>query len=213
MVVSRSSGSASARNPTRPWLTPSSGTPASRAISAARRIVPSPPSTRTSSAPAAEPRSPLHGVMPVMPSSRASASSTRTSTPASCSRDTTRSAAWVVASRPVCTSSSTDRVTAGTLSLRARLDRRPQRVLVERRCTAGQPQEVLDVSARAGQWAGGHPAYAETERCGLLGDPTYGLCPKARISYDAAGGQPVPAHLELRLHHGQQVDVRRAAGQ
>src|SRR4051794_14387952 len=205
MVVSRSSGSASARKPTRPWFTPRSGTPASRAISAARRIVPSPPSTSTSSAPAAEPRSPLQGVMPEMPSSRASASSTRTSTPASCSLDTTRSAACVVASRPVCTSSSTERVTPATLSLRAGLHRRLQRVLVERRRATGQPQEELDVAARSRQRAGRHAPDAEPQLTGLLGHASYRLCSKNRISYDAAGGQAVAADLELRLHHRQQV--------
>ena len=45
MVISTSSDSASARKPTWPRLTPSSGVPHSRASSAARRIVPSPPMT------------------------------------------------------------------------------------------------------------------------------------------------------------------------
>ena len=49
----RSSRSASARKPTWPRLTPSSGTSRCRASSAPRRIVPSPPSTTTSSQPSA----------------------------------------------------------------------------------------------------------------------------------------------------------------
>ena len=48
--------SVSARNPTWPRLTPSSGTPAGRANSAARRNVPSPPSTSAISAPSARGR-------------------------------------------------------------------------------------------------------------------------------------------------------------
>ena len=55
MVNSTSSGSASARKPTWPRLTPSSGVPHSRASSAARRIVPSPPITTTTSQSAAAP--------------------------------------------------------------------------------------------------------------------------------------------------------------
>ena len=52
MVNSTSSCSASARKPTCPRLTPSSGVPLSRVSSAARRIVPSPPNTTAISQPA-----------------------------------------------------------------------------------------------------------------------------------------------------------------
>ena len=52
-VTSRATGSASARKPTWPRLTPSSGVPAGRASSAARSSVPSPPSAITSAAPCA----------------------------------------------------------------------------------------------------------------------------------------------------------------
>ena len=52
-VASSAFGSASARKPTWPRLTPSIGTPAGRASSAARRNVPSPPRVSATSAPAA----------------------------------------------------------------------------------------------------------------------------------------------------------------
>ena len=52
-VASMSSRSASARKPTWPRLTPSSGAPVPRDTSAPRRMVPSPPSTQTSSQPSA----------------------------------------------------------------------------------------------------------------------------------------------------------------
>src|SRR3954469_10891057 len=219
MTVSRSSGSASARNPTRPRLTPSSGTPASRASSAARRIVPSPPRTSTSSAPAAEPCSPPQMTTSVRLISAASAASSRTSTPAACRRLTTRRAASVVASRPVCASSRTDRVTpqpshcapSDGASLRTGLHRRKENGLLERRRAGLQPEEVLDVPARPRQRARCHPAHAQPELGGLPGNPPYRIGPMLRIAYDATCREPFPADFELRLDHGQQVSPGCAA--
>ena len=162
-VSSRSSDSAAARKPTRPRLTPSSGTPAvagqlgraqDRAVAAehehelgagGRRAVDR--QTRT----------------PVSPTSSASSASTRTSTPASCSRRTTRRAA-----------SASRRGRCGRRAGRSGHRRHPVTTVPPRPPAGGrprpaaarraQPQEELDVAARAGQRARDDAAHPEPER-------------------------------------------------
>ena len=101
-VSARPSGSASARNPTWPRFTPSSGAPAGRASSAARRIVPSPPTTMTISAPSAACGPAGTSSTPVQAMSAASGSRTRMFRPALMSRSTTRRALRSESFRPVC---------------------------------------------------------------------------------------------------------------
>ena len=91
-VSSMSSRSASARKPTWPRLTPSSGAPVPRDTSAPRRIVPSPPSTQTSSHPSAAASPSSTRVTPgcwARLTAVASSRWTTTSMPAACRRSTT----------------------------------------------------------------------------------------------------------------------------
>ncbi len=174
-VSSSASDSAAARKPTRPRLTPSSGTDASRASSAERRIDPSPPSTSTTSVPAAASRSNATTRTPVSPMSVASSARTRTSTPASCRRRTTRRAASAVDGRPVWATSSTERVTgaashrprgaarAATADPRGRrAGGRPRRAVARRRAAAGSTPRCR--SDRAAGWRRRPPPRARARR-------------------------------------------------
>src|SRR5690606_14282890 len=131
-VAARSSRSDSARNPTWPRLTPSSGVPDVRVRSAARSSVPSPPRTMTTSASSAA--AALLGMTstPVPPIAAASSSRTRTPIPAWPSRSMTSWALRIASGRPVCATTSTDLLlmlcpTPRRVTAYRRLDERPRR--------------------------------------------------------------------------------------
>src|SRR2546423_1066981 len=242
-TIVRSSYSASARNPTRPRFTPSSGIPAARAISAPRNTVPSPPRTTTSSTSSAAP-------IPIgtaarsasdlgrwwatggktcasVSSSGASPASTRTPTPAAFNRATAARAASNAACRPVWTTISTVRSPCPIASVprpfvvvglagpgRTLLDGPREILLAQRRRIGPQPQEVLDVAGRPGQRAGGHAAYSETELRSRGSHIPHRLGVQRDVTHHAAGAQALLADLELRLDHQRQIRIRnRARGQ
>src|SRR5690349_15294023 len=227
-VLSRSSHSASARNPTWPRLMPSSGVVVSRVSSAARRIVPSPPITRASSQPPAA--SPSAGTTvaaePAIGRSGASSSSSRTPISEAISRFATAVATSTASGRPVCVTSRTVRsaavaswwsgwsgvcaVTASTFSPRTLRDDGPYRVLVDRVGAAAEPAEVLDVARRTRQRARADTEDAQPELVGGAGDVEDGLDPQLRLPHDATFAQSVLPDLELWLHHQHEVGVRVA---
>jgi hypothetical protein len=109
-ISSTASGSVSARKPTRPRFTPVIAASVSRASSAARRNVPSPPKTSTISTSSAAPGPNGHTSAPGTAIASASSSSNRTTIPASARRAAADRASWTMSARPVCTASSTRRV-------------------------------------------------------------------------------------------------------
>ena len=109
MTSGRSSCSASARKPTWPRFTPSSGTPAGLVISATRSSVPSPPRTITISVSRAASGVARTTSAPGQRNSSASVSTIRTEIPAASSMPTTSRALPVAAARPVCAITSTVR--------------------------------------------------------------------------------------------------------
>ena len=208
----------------RPRFTPSTGISTLRASSAARRNVPSPPSTSTSSHPSAARSSASttsistpsarmsSGARCTGPRSTASAESTRRPMPLSPSTFSTRRAVSVASSRPVCTTSRMVRsqVIAGP---RRRPAARPLSASpVRARSVCGaQVQEVLDVAGRSRQRAGGDIDGVPSQFGGAAGDREHRLGAQRRIGHDPAGAHPVLADLELWLHHGNDIGVRRRA--
>ena len=198
-------------SPTWPRLTPSSGTPAGRASSAARNSVPSPPSATTSSTPSQRGTRRDDGDVVATQASGLGRPARSTATPAAIEPvgqlagradrgapagvdDEQDARVWLIGGP------------AGDGSI--------DRGVVDGRRAAAQPEEVLHVARRTRQRARGHPAHAEPERPGGGGDPAYGVRAGVRVADDAAGADRLAAHLELRLDHQQQVPVRRgAAGQ
>src|SRR3954447_3441783 len=223
-VSSTASGSVSARKPTRPRLTPISAAELYLASSAARRNVPSPPKTITISAPRAASASAGTTSAPSTPSSSASSSSTRTVIPARCRRGAERCASSTMSRRPVCTASSTCRPRAGLQLLSLTVSPRlvgslwsyphglAHGVLPRWAGVAAQPQEELHVARRTRQRAGDHAGGAPAELLRRPGHLQHGGHPVLQVAYHAPGAQPLPADLELRLDHRQQVGAGVRAG-
>ena len=119
-MLSTSDDSASARNPTCPRFTPSSGTADSSTHSAPRRMVPSPPSTTISSMPSSGRTGLASGATTSASrgsiAGRSSGGKTETM-PAALSPSTSRLAALTAAGRPVWVSTATRR--CGSWPLRA----------------------------------------------------------------------------------------------
>src|SRR4051794_15985173 len=227
-ISSTASGSVSARKPTRPRFTPVIAASVLRASSEARRKVPSPPKTSTISAPDAASGPNAQTSASGMASASASSSSTRTRMPSAASLAAAERASATMSARPVCTASSTRRVAWSDSQAAVPSVTAPPRTrawslwsflncsvdvgAVHRRCVPAQPEEELHVAGRAGQRAGHDPGGAPAEVGGRLGDRGDRVGPVPEVADDAAGTEPLPAHLELRLDHGQQVGARFGAG-
>src|SRR6476620_6623639 len=217
-VWARSARSLSARNPTWPRFTPSSGTSTSRTSSAARRMVPSPPSTITSSTSgswmwscristgcSSRPKNPS-----MSPSSDFCITGMM---PEACSWAHASQAAFRDSSRPVWASTST-RLLIGFRSLMVRPDLSQQRShgcipLFDLRQVFGNssfyPQEVFDISVLPGQGAGGQSAQFEACVDGGSRHFTDSHPPFALRRDHAGASEPVLADLELRLDHEHEV--------
>src|SRR6478735_4647312 len=223
-VWARSARSLSARKPTWPRFTPSSGTSTSRTSSAARRMVPSPPSTMTSSTSGSWMWSwrisTGWSMAPKKPSMSASSDFCMTGMmPEAWSWAHASQAAFRDSSRPVWASTST-RLLIGFRSLVVRPDLSQQRSngcvpLFDLRQVFGHslryPQEVFDISVLAGQRAGGqHPQFqAGVERCPR--HFTDSQAPLALRRDHSRAREPLLADLELRLDHQDEVAARGGA--
>src|SRR5262245_9975604 len=137
--ASSSSAPADARKPTRPKLTPNTGTAAPRNIFSARSIVPSPPSTTARSAEATSPAAPS-------PCFATSSSGKTSSTPRSCARARRRSSGWRTVSAWPCV------ITAARCTSGRRVVDPVLEVIGKLRPLAlHEVQEELAVPLRAGQ--------------------------------------------------------------
>src|SRR6476661_6023125 len=217
-VWARSARSLSARKPTWPRFTPSSGTSTSRTSSAARRMVPSPPRTMTSSTSGSWTWSWSTSTgwarCPKNRSMSSSSDSCITGTmPDACSRAQASQAAFSDSSRPVWARTST-RLLIRFRSLVVRPDLSEQGSccrlsLFDLRQVLGDPafypQEVFDVSVLPGQRTGRQAAQVQAgvERC--PGHLLHGHPPLTLRGDHAGAAQAVLADLELRLDHQHQV--------
>ena len=218
------SASASAKKPIRPRLTPSTGMPALRANSAARKKVPSPPRTSTSSQPSAAfgsasttsistPSARMSsGARCSGPRSTASADSTRSAIPLSPNTFSTRRAVSVASSRPVWTTSRT---------VRRRGHCGPSATA---RCTAStspSPASTRSVSARSHRKYSTLPdgpgsGLAVTsdgvppQLPGAPRDAQHRIGAQHGVVNHPAGTNLALPHLKLRLHHGN--DIRAGRG-
>ncbi len=175
---------------------------------------------RRRSRPTAPPRCPDRGRCRRTPPGRSRSSSARTtSTSAAASRRTTVARTDRASSLRGFTTSRTRRVASSVghcgPSVTARRDRPLQRLPDERggvvphpaACTA-QPEEVLDVTARAGQRARRDTEDREPQPDGRLGHTLHSGSSERGVAHHAVahGGAP---HLELRLDHEHEVGVVR----
>ena len=208
MTSGRSSCSASARKPTWPRFTPSSGTPADLVISATRSSVPSPPSTIAISASRAASGVARTTSAPGQRSSSASASTIRTEIPADSSMPTTSRALPTAAARPVCAITSTVRGPLTGVPQR-RLGPAPPGPAGARH---GAARGSTPRCRRPGQRAGRDPGHAKP----LLGrggrHAGHRLGAQRRVAHHPTRADPALAHLELRLDQQHEVGVRRGAG-
>ena len=218
-----SSGSASARKPTWPRLTPSSGTPAGRASSAARRNVPSPPSTSTIShprRPSAVDGATVGACRPASAASSAQHPHLEAGVRAA-SADGPRASA-TIRPRPVCATTSTGRASHVGPALRRSDPHGSRRTVRDRGArrrasapSAGsrrKPQEEFHVARRTRQ-------RARLDRRAPPAEPAAAARRPARPRRPAAPGhaprrraEPLPADLELRLDHQHQIAAGRGAG-
>ena len=194
-----------------PRLTPSSGTPTGRAISAARSSVPSPPSTSTTSAPSAQPGRPstIRGASasgrpssldlgPLLADARAAGCR-----PWPAGRDDRRPCAgW--SPGPRAGRRSTSRVMSGPSATASRRARRRRRRVPVAAAGGGRTRRC-----RTGPATGSPPRRAAPQaqrprrRATSVSAPS--RSPGSRTTPPAP--EPLAAHLELRLHHRQQLPV------
>ena len=176
---------------------------------------------RRARAPARRPRPsrhpPSHSSTAVSPMSLTSSASARTWTPASCSRWMACRAASVMTARPVWATTSTDRVTSDSLSSAS-----ARSVAAPLHCGP-----AATAASRASSSSGGAPAVSHRKYSTLplgpgrglavtprtprpscaacCGDVPHRVGAQRRVADHSAARQPLLAHLELRLDHGQQV--------
>src|SRR4029077_2313009 len=179
---SRSSGEVEARKPTRPKLTPITGTLLPSNCASVRSIVPSPPSATTISA---------------------SSGSSTTVTPTRSPTARTRWTASSTSTRPCVT-------TAAVLTGRDRCSDPLVEVIGKRRVVGlREMEEELPVALRAGKTGvyGVDDACPPAERC--LGDLTQDAGTNGGVSDDAALAHILAPGLELRLHEHDGLPARR----
>src|SRR6202000_3557993 len=68
-----------------------------------------------------------------------------------------------------------------------------------------QPQEVFNVARWARERARGDPDGVPTELAGATRDGEHGTRPELRTMHNPAGSHLTLTHLELRLHHGNDI--------
>ena len=210
----------------RPRLTPSTGISTLRASSAARRNVPSPPRTSTSSQPSAarsRRRRPPRSRRPCArmssgarcsgPRSTASAESTRSPMPLSPSTFSTRRATSVASSRPVCTTSRMVRsqVIADPPSTARRTASSSALTSSGRSVLARSRRKYSTLPDGPGSGLAVTPTVCQCSSAARRATASTALRAQTRVVHHPARAHPVLADLELRLHHRNDIGVRRRA--
>ena len=195
-------------SPTCPRFTPSSGTSAGRAISAARSRVPSPPRTMTISAPSSRlgawpaplPRPGTAGRRPRCPRTR-----TDTRRRSACPPPAGRCAP--PRPRPVCAVTSTVRWRSLAVPPRSPAASCRRRAAARRGAARGNTPRF---PAGPGSGLAVTPATPEAGARAAAATPATARRAIRPIPHHAARAHPALAHLELRLDEQQEVGVRAA---